>query len=87
MILQHLLIAGLFYGLYFWARRSPLPALIVSLCLFLVVELGGGARILPAFFSPQWIILISVIWLVGIQQALAETQAAASLRESQSQGD
>lgn len=32
-------IAALFYGLYFWARRSPLPAAIVGLILFITLHL------------------------------------------------
>ena len=32
-------IAALFYGLYFWARRNPLPAAIVGLTLFVTLHL------------------------------------------------
>jgi len=66
-------LAVAFFALYFWARKSALPALITALCLFV------GAHALEAVADPKTLargLIIKVLFLAamgrGIKGALEE---------------
>lgn len=73
------LLAAVFIGLYFWARKAPLPATITALCIYLAVQ------VLNAIVDPTTLIqgiLIKVLCvlglLAGIRAALASRQGDAA---------
>jgi hypothetical protein len=60
-------IAAIFYGLYAWARRSPLPAAIVGLILFVTLHL------IDALADPRQItrgLIVKVIIVAMLAQAI-----------------
>jgi hypothetical protein len=64
--------AAIYVVLYLWARRSPAPALIVALCIFLMFQ------VLRFVVDPTtmvrgmlWKVLFIAIWSMGIRAALA----------------
>lgn len=64
-------IGVMFIGMFFWARRSPLPALITALALFLVVHAVTG--VLDPSEIPRGIIVkvfFIVVLVKGIRSAL-----------------
>lgn len=69
-------LAILMAGLYFWARRSPFPAMLTGLCVYLVLIVGSGivnpASLLSGILLKGFIVLAL---LAGVQSALAERTA------------
>jgi hypothetical protein len=69
-------------GLYVWARRSPLPALVSALCLFVLVH-GVSAVLEPKTLVQGLIVKFFFIaaLIAGIKAALAERELAAQPAE------
>lgn len=60
-------LAGIFFGLWLWGRKSPFPALLTALIVFVSFHL------LDAVFDPMAIlrgIIVKVLILVGLSTAL-----------------
>jgi hypothetical protein len=75
----HFGLGALMFGLYFWARRSPLPASITALSIFLVVHMGSAIADPKTLFQGLLVKAIAVIFLIGgIRAALAERAAEAA---------
>lgn len=77
-------IAALFWGLFFWARRSPLPAAIVGLVLFITLHVVDAVSD-PMSLARGWLVKILVVvalWKAiqaGLQyRRLSEQQQAAA---------
>jgi hypothetical protein len=70
-------------ALYWWARRSPLPALVSALCLFVLVH-GVSAVLKPETLAQGVIVKIFFVMalLAGIKAALAEREVAAAAVEA-----
>ena len=70
-------LAAIMIGLYFWARRSPLPALITALCTFLALIAVNGivdpATLLHAL--PLRVMFIFAV-VAGIKTTLKERRLA-----------
>jgi len=61
-------LSAIFFGLYLWARRNPLPAAIVGLVLFVTVHL------VDALFDPMAIvrgIIVKIIVIVVLARAIS----------------
>ncbi len=79
-------LAALMLGLFFWSRKSPLPAITTALCVYL------GLELLSAILDPSGIargivikVIIVLALLTGLQSALAQRNAqrrAARLEEA-----
>jgi hypothetical protein len=69
-------LAVLMAGLYFWARRSPFPAMLTGLCVYLVLIVGSAivdpASLLSGILLKGFIVLAL---LAGVQSALADRTA------------
>lgn len=57
-------IAAAFWGLFFWARRSPLPAAIVGLILFVTLHLVDAVAD-PTTLMRGWLMKIIVIAILS----------------------
>lgn len=57
-------IAAIFWGLYFWARRSPLPAAIVGLVVYVSVILLDAAAD-PTTLSNGWLVRGIIIYVLA----------------------
>lgn len=73
------LLAATFVGLYFWARKAPLPATVTALCIYLAVQ------VLNAIVDPATLIqgilfkVFCILGLIaGVRAALSARQAAAA---------
>ncbi len=76
VFVSNYILALIMLGLYFWARKSPLPALITALCVYLALW------VMNAVLDPTTIaqgLLLKVIFIAllvsGIKAALAERAA------------
>jgi hypothetical protein len=76
-------VAAAFWGLFFWARKSPLPAAIVGLVLFITLHVVDAVAD-PATLLQGWIVKIIVVVVLskaisaGLQhRRLLEAEAAA----------
>jgi len=69
-------------ALYVWARRSPLPAMVSALCLYLLV-VGVSGVIDPKTLAQGVIVKVFFITalIAGIKAALAEREVAAAVAE------
>ena len=70
-------LAVIMFGLVFWAARSPLPATVTGLCLYLAVH------VLNAIFDPTtlfqgliWKVVIISVFVGGIKAAVSEKAAS-----------
>ena len=73
----HYVLAAIMLGLFFWARRAPLPAMVTALGVYLVVQ------VLSAVLDPTSIfkgIIIKVFFILaliaGMKAALAQRASA-----------
>lgn len=81
------ILAVIFFFLYLWARRSPFPALITALSVFLVLEVLKLVLNPSSFASGLlWRALFVVALLVGIQQAIVERGYRERLAEKAAAG-
>lgn len=71
--------AAVFYGLFFWARRNPLPAAIVGLVLYVSLQL------LDAVADPASIMRGILIKLIIIFMLVRAIQAGLEYRKLQAQ--
>jgi len=73
-----MILATMMIGLAIWARRSPLPAVLIATATYLVVIVASGIAD-PRSLAQGWIIkLIVIAFLVkGIKAALALRDARA----------
>lgn len=73
-------IAGAFFGLAFWARKNPLPASIVGLCLY------GTIILVNAVLAPESLvqgIIVKIIVIAALVKAIqAGTKHRQLMRES-----
>ncbi|MBK9385409.1 MAG: zinc ribbon domain-containing protein [Planctomycetes bacterium] len=75
----HFGLAALMFGLYFWARRAPLPATITALSVYLVVQVGSAIVEPKSLLQGLLFKAIAVAFLIGgIRAALAERAAEAA---------
>ena len=74
----NMILATMMIGLAIWARRSPLPAVLIATATYLVVIVASGIAD-PRSLGQGWIIkLIVIAFLVkGIKAALALRDARA----------
>src|SRR5262245_41047764 len=71
-------LAAVFVALFFWARKSPLPATITALCVFLAVQVFNALLDPATIVQGILVKLFCVIALVaGIRAALAARAAEA----------
>jgi len=72
VLIVNFILAAVMAGLAIWAKRSPLPAVIVATATYLVVVVAN-AMVDPATIAQGWIVKILVIaYLIkGIKAALA----------------
>ena len=72
-------LATMMIGLAIWARRSPLPAVLIATATYLVVIVAGGIAD-PRSLGQGWVIKLIVIALLikGIKAALALRDARAA---------
>lgn len=73
-------IAAVFFALYFWARRQPLPASIVGLVLFITVHL------LDAIQDPTALARGLIMKIIIIVMLVNAIQAGVKYRQLQRQG-
>jgi hypothetical protein len=78
VLIVNLILAAIMLGLSLWARRSPLPAVLVAAATYAVV-IVSSAIMDPATLAQGWIIkLIIIAFLIrGIKAALALRTARA----------
>jgi len=76
------LLASIMAGLYFWARKSPFPAMLTGLCVYLVlIVLNAIAEPISLVQGWIWKVMIISALVGGMQAALAErTKVARSAR-------
>lgn len=72
MFVLNYLLALAMFGLSFWARKSPFPAMITALCLYLAVNVLN-AIVEPASLAQGWLIKILFVaaMIGGLKAALA----------------
>lgn len=72
VLIVNLIIAAVMAALALWARRSPLPAVIVATATYVVVVVAN-AMVDPATIGQGWIVKIIIITFLikGIKAALA----------------
>ncbi len=72
MFVVNYLLAIAMFGLSFWARKSPFPAMITALCLYLAVNVLN-AIVEPATLAQGWLIKILFVaaMIGGLKAALA----------------
>ena len=73
-------IAAVFFALYFWARKQPLPASIVGLILFITVHL------LDAIADPAALARGLIMKIIIIAILVNAIQAGVKYRQLQRQG-
>jgi hypothetical protein len=78
LLIVNLIIAAVMLGLSIWAKRSPLPAVLIATATYIVV-IVGGAIVDPATLAQGWIVKIIIIAFLikGIKAALALRTARA----------
>lgn len=72
----HYMLAAIMLALFFWARRSPFPAMLTGLCVYLVVVVLNGI-VEPQTLAQGIIIKILIIsgLVGGLRAALAQRAA------------
>lgn len=73
-----MLLAAAFFGLWLWGRKSPFPALLTALILFVSMHL------LDAVFDPATLLrgfLVKIVMLVGLSVALKQAYMQKRQRE------
>jgi hypothetical protein len=80
VLIVNLLLAALMGGLWFWARRAPLPAIGCALALFLVVQLVGALWDPSTIFKGLLMkaVAVAALWR-GLKAALDARAALARL--------
>jgi hypothetical protein len=78
LLIINLIVAAIMLALSFWARRAPLPAVLIATATYVVVIVGSAIAD-PATLAQGWIVkLIIIVFLVkGIKAALALRSARA----------
>jgi hypothetical protein len=81
IFITNYLLATIMFGLYFWARSAPFPAMVTALCVYLAVI------VLNAIFDPATIvqgILVKVLFfaalIAGLKAALVARSISANPR-------
>jgi hypothetical protein len=75
-------LAAIFFGLWLWGRKSPFPALLTALIVFVSFHL------LDAVFDPMAIlrgIIVKIIVLTGLGTALKQAYLAKRQKELEAQ--
>lgn len=69
-------LGAIFFALYFWSKRAPLPAAIMALCIYLVVQAGQAILDPTTLYQGLLFKVFFVIALgAGIQAALQQQAA------------
>jgi hypothetical protein len=78
VLIVNLIVAAIMVGLAIWAKRSPLPAVLIATATYIVV-IVGSAIVDPATLAQGWIVKIIIIAFLikGIKAALALRTARA----------
>jgi zinc ribbon protein len=71
-------VGAIMLGLFFWSRRSPFPAMVTALCVFLaltVLIIVASPALFGILFIAIWVLTIGAL-LGGMKAALAERSAS-----------
>ena len=81
MIAAQAVMAGAYWGLWFWARSNPLPAAIIGLAIFLALMAVNAIAVGPETLI-QGILIKAIIIVVLVKAIQAGVQHRAVLRDS-----
>jgi hypothetical protein len=71
----NLVLGAMMLGLYFWSRRSALPAIMTAFAVYIVVQIGNALFEPQTIFQGVFIKIIVIIALIkGLRAALAARQ-------------